>query len=45
MLCLEGEALPWDEAAAPLPDGHPLGEPAILFKKLDPTTLGEPQEG
>jgi methionyl-tRNA synthetase len=28
-------ALPWAEAALELPAGHVLGEPAILFQKLD----------
>jgi len=27
--------LPWDEVACELPAGHDLGEPVILFKKLD----------
>ncbi len=37
MLKLEvPELLAWDGATRELPPGHPLGEPAILFKKLDP---------
>ncbi len=34
-------ALPWNEATAELPEGHALGEPAILFKKLDAAELFE----
>lgn len=34
MLNLPADRFPWDQATTPLPDGHPLGEPAILFKKL-----------
>ncbi len=30
------DALRWDAATARLPEGHRLGEPAILVKKLDP---------
>jgi len=26
----------WDEATVELPAGHALGEPVILFQKLDP---------
>ncbi len=33
------EALPWSGATRELPTGHPLGEPAILFKKLDAAEL------
>ncbi len=33
------EALPWSGATRELPAGHPLGEPAILFKKLDAAEL------
>lgn len=38
MLNLPGQAQdrPWDEARAlSLPEGHPLGEPEILFKKIE----------
>ncbi len=35
MLNVPGEAFPWDEATRPLPAGHPLGEPEILFRKLE----------
>ncbi|NLX14154.1 MAG: methionine--tRNA ligase [Phycisphaerales bacterium] len=33
------EVLPWSEATHELPAGHPLGESAILFKKLDAAEL------
>ncbi|PSQ97222.1 MAG: methionine--tRNA ligase [Bacteroidetes bacterium SW_9_63_38] len=34
------EALGWDDAAEPLLEpGHPLGEPEILFEKLDDETI------
>jgi methionyl-tRNA synthetase len=39
MLRLPEEALPWDETTAELPAGHELGEPVILFKKLDAAEL------
>ncbi len=39
MLKLDGNSLAWNEAARELPAGHPLGEPTILFKKLDPAEL------
>ncbi len=32
-------ALPWDRATEELPGGHGLGEPEILFKKLDADEL------
>lgn len=32
-------ALTWDTATHEFPAGHALGEPAILFKKLDPAEL------
>ncbi len=32
-------ALRWDQAAAELPAGHVLGEPAILFRKIEPVEL------
>jgi len=31
--------LPWDEATRELPPGHVLGEPVILFKKLEAAEL------
>ena len=34
-------ALPWGASTAELPEGHALGEPAILFKKLDAAELFE----
>lgn len=34
MLAVEG--LPWSDALSELPAGHPLGEPSVLFRKLDP---------
>ncbi|UCD27561.1 MAG: methionine--tRNA ligase [Planctomycetota bacterium] len=39
MLKLEGDILPWDEVTRELPAGQKLGEPVILFKKLDPGEL------
>jgi methionyl-tRNA synthetase len=33
------EALPWGDAARPLEAGSPLGEPAILFRKLETEEL------
>jgi len=39
MLRLEQDPLPWDEATAELPAGHELGQPEILFKKLDAAEL------
>lgn len=32
-------ALKWQTATEELPAGHALGEPAILFKKLDPAEV------
>ncbi len=32
-------ALPWQSATEELPPAHTLGEPAILFKKLDPAEV------
>lgn len=38
-------ALPWNEATTELPAGHVLGEPQILFKKLDASEVfDEPKE-
>jgi len=39
MLCLEGDSLPWAGALEELPGGHKLGEPVILFKKLEAEDL------
>jgi methionyl-tRNA synthetase len=39
MLNLDASALAWDQATRELPDAHPLGQPVILFQKLDPGTL------
>jgi methionyl-tRNA synthetase len=39
MLRLDDDVLPWDDATEELPAGHPLGEPQILFKKLDAAEL------
>lgn len=39
MLELDRDALAWGSATHELPAGHPLGEPVILFKKLDATEL------
>src|SRR5262249_37434282 len=33
------ESLHWNQAVVPLPVGHKLGEPVILFKKLDAKEL------
>lgn len=45
MLNLDGDhedgILPWDDAIKELPEGHALGEPVILFKKLDAAELFE----
>jgi methionyl-tRNA synthetase len=39
MLRLEDDVLPWDDATEELPAGHALGEPQILFTKLDAAEL------
>lgn len=39
MLKLDESALQWSRATEQLPAGHALGEPAILFKKLDAVEL------
>jgi methionyl-tRNA synthetase len=39
MLRLEGGALPWEGATEEIPAGHELGEPEILFTKLDAAEL------
>jgi len=36
MLSAGSEELTWQAAAQPLPEGRPLGEPVILFEKLEP---------
>ena len=36
MLSAEPAELVWNAAADPLPEGRRLGEPAILFEKLEP---------
>ncbi len=36
MLGRPNDPLLWSQATEPLPEGHPLGEPSILFRKLDP---------
>jgi methionyl-tRNA synthetase len=41
MLGIDGEPLPWEECATELPAGHPLGEPVILYRKLDAAELFE----
>ena len=42
MLGLDESALAWDTATQELPDAHPLGQPEMLFRKLDPEEiLGE----
>jgi len=49
MLNLDESAFAWDRAAEPLPAGSALGEPQMLFKKIDPDEVfaepeGKPQE-
>ena len=41
MLGLDGDVhqQAWDDCAAPLPDGHKLGEPAILFRKMEDSEI------
>ena len=39
MLNIEGDWRRWSSATDALPDGHPLGEPEILVRKLDPKEL------
>jgi methionyl-tRNA synthetase len=41
MLRTENEALPWREVTEELPADHALGEPVILFRKLDAAELFE----
>jgi methionyl-tRNA synthetase len=38
-------SLPWEAATRELPGGHPLGEPVILFERLDAADLTAPQGG
>ncbi len=38
---LQVDDLPWAGTAAELPGGHALGEPRILFQKLDAAELFE----
>ena len=41
MLGLDPRApLPWHEAVLPLPAGHALGKPEVLFRKIEPDELG-----
>ncbi len=37
----EGGINAWELAAEPLPEGHPLQTPKVLFPKLDPDIIGE----
>jgi len=39
MLNLDATALAWDQATVELAPGHALGEPVILFQKLDPKVV------
>ncbi|MGQ9652299.1 MAG: methionine--tRNA ligase [Phycisphaerae bacterium] len=39
MLNLDDAALAWDQATVELPPGHALGQPEILFRKLDPKVV------
>jgi methionyl-tRNA synthetase len=39
MLGLDDDRLSWDEATTELPAGHALGEPQILFRKLETADL------
>ena len=45
MLKLDDPSLPWQETMTELPAGHGLGEPVILFKKLDAAELFGDSEG
>ncbi len=38
----EPECFTWDQAADLLPAGHPIGEPVILFKKIETEKPNEP---
>jgi methionyl-tRNA synthetase len=40
-----GDVLPWDEALTELPADHALGEPRILFTKIEPDALLAEQGG
>ena len=40
MLRLPDRPLAWDDATSEIPAGHELGEPVILYKKLDAAELG-----
>ena len=39
MLRIDGDCLPWADATSELGAGHGLGEPMILFRKLDAAEL------
>jgi len=39
MLGLDRRPLAWDEATVELPEGHALGEPVILYRKIEALTL------
>jgi len=38
------ERLPWDEAISPLPQGHKIGKPSPLFKKIAPQDIPKIRE-
>ncbi|UCD94307.1 MAG: methionine--tRNA ligase [Candidatus Zixiibacteriota bacterium] len=38
-LDIDPDIIPWIEIEAEIPAGHQLGQPTVLFKKLDPETL------
>jgi len=39
MLQVDESAFAWEQADVPLPEGHGLGQPQILFKKIDPAEV------
>lgn len=39
MLGLPEELPRWDDALVPLPEGHALGEPRILFRRIEPSEI------
>lgn len=43
MLNLDADPLPWNESIMEIAAGHPLGEPKILYNKLDAGELFKPQ--
>ncbi|MHC4592550.1 MAG: methionine--tRNA ligase, partial [Planctomycetota bacterium] len=45
MLSAAPEELTWSAAADPLPEGRQLGEPVILFQKLEELPAGDEEGG